>query len=354
MSIKKQLAFILVLLTPLVSYSSILSGNLKDVAALSYSHESESGYTNPKWMQYIPDNKLISELSIPGTNQSLSLYGGDNTQTQSFTLKEQLYSGVRFFDVSFKYMDGDIYAFNHGTHQNRSFSNFLNQIEGFLHIHRSEVIIIHMRNTNKLEENKKAFIKRFIEINREFKANHYIPKVNNFYLGDARGKFVYINDFELKNKIGMSKNSMLIQNENDPELEIDLPSKWSTIKQHFINLSYLEEPAVSINFLTLEGNAPPYFIAGGKINNETFAPQAIEKEVFVGDSKQWEDFIQKNCRDNICDIEYSGINQLTLDWIRKQSFNSNLGVVVVNFPGGALLQAIIDMNQDLLETMKKN
>ncbi|MBQ7958069.1 MAG: phosphatidylinositol-specific phospholipase C domain-containing protein [Clostridia bacterium] len=53
------------------------------------------------WMKKIGDDKSIKDINIPGTHDSatkycdFSLFSG----CQSFTIKEQLYMGVRFFDI---------------------------------------------------------------------------------------------------------------------------------------------------------------------------------------------------------------------------------------------------------------
>ncbi|XP_034456201.1 uncharacterized protein LOC117770658 [Hippoglossus hippoglossus] len=54
---------------------------------------------NLDWMKSVPDETLISALSIPGTHESLSLHGGPLAKCQVWTLDKQLNLGVRYFDL---------------------------------------------------------------------------------------------------------------------------------------------------------------------------------------------------------------------------------------------------------------
>src|SRR5438874_2499396 len=64
-----------------------------------YSHDSSIGYNNSDWMGALPDQLRLSELSIPGTHDSMSFHGGDAVQTQSMPLSTQLESGIRVLDI---------------------------------------------------------------------------------------------------------------------------------------------------------------------------------------------------------------------------------------------------------------
>lgn len=79
-------------------------GHLDD----GYSHDDSTGINNPNWMADLPNSARISELSIPGTHDTMSiapiptlptLDGGVITETQSMPLSVQLNSGIRAFDI---------------------------------------------------------------------------------------------------------------------------------------------------------------------------------------------------------------------------------------------------------------
>jgi 1-phosphatidylinositol phosphodiesterase len=64
-----------------------------------YSHDGGRQANNPRWMTDLKDNVLLSELSIPGTHDTMSFYGGDAVQTQGMSLPNQLISGIRVLDI---------------------------------------------------------------------------------------------------------------------------------------------------------------------------------------------------------------------------------------------------------------
>ena len=54
---------------------------------------------NRAWMKRLPDNKKLSELSIPGTHDTCARFGGDFAQCQSLALRDQFSIGLRFLDI---------------------------------------------------------------------------------------------------------------------------------------------------------------------------------------------------------------------------------------------------------------
>ncbi|XP_067108251.1 1-phosphatidylinositol phosphodiesterase-like [Osmerus mordax] len=54
---------------------------------------------NLEWMTNINNDIELSKLFIPGTHDSLALYGGPAAKCQSWNLETQLKAGVRYFDL---------------------------------------------------------------------------------------------------------------------------------------------------------------------------------------------------------------------------------------------------------------
>ncbi len=61
------------------------------------------------WMSAIDGNTPITALNIPGTHDSATKYCDFSlfSQTQSLTIEEQLYAGVRYFDMRFSLKNGE-------------------------------------------------------------------------------------------------------------------------------------------------------------------------------------------------------------------------------------------------------
>jgi hypothetical protein len=86
------------------------------------------------WMKNIPDDTKLNKISIPGTHDS----GAEDpepifTATQSWTIKQQLEAGIRFFDIRIRQNDNnnawDVY---HTYDLELTFDQVLSQMEAFL------------------------------------------------------------------------------------------------------------------------------------------------------------------------------------------------------------------------------
>ena len=129
----------------------------------------------------------------------------------------------------------------------------------------------------------------------------------------------------------------------------DLYSKWEKVKAHFESLEY-HAYDISVNYLSGSGGVFPYFVASGKASPQTHAPQ-LWTGISAVNAWQFPDFPRVSCLGALCSINYAGTNQLTNSWIRQGRFEK-LGIVVADFPGGALVDAIIQHNRpgpDVLE-----
>jgi hypothetical protein len=46
----------------------------------------------------------------------------------------------------------------------------------------------------------------------------------------------------------------------------------------------------------------------------------------------------------MCTIAYKGMNELTMEWLQRASNPGSVGIVVTDFPGSGLIDAIIARN----------
>mmetsp|Transcript_36477 Transcript_36477/g.58045 ORF Transcript_36477/g.58045 Transcript_36477/m.58045 type:complete len:382 (-) Transcript_36477:89-1234(-) len=65
------------------------------------------------WMARIPDSTNVTSMFIPGTHDTMADSGGDLAECQSWSLKQQLESGIRVLDLRFKH-DADFMKCFHG------------------------------------------------------------------------------------------------------------------------------------------------------------------------------------------------------------------------------------------------
>ncbi len=120
--------------------------------AADSSYRTLSSATNPDWMRALPDATSLAALSVPGTHETLSIRGGSLTQTQeSFgdgaqTLTAQLRAGIRMIDIRARVNSGNTFTIHHGaTYQNANFDDVLSKLAAFLGEHPGETVVLRLK-----------------------------------------------------------------------------------------------------------------------------------------------------------------------------------------------------------------
>lgn len=97
------------------------------------------------WMSQVADETQITQMWIPGTHDTMADNGGDLAECQSWTLMEQLQSGLRVFDIRIKH-DGDNIRCFHGiidlSHDGK---DAFADLEKFLTDHPKEALFIRVK-----------------------------------------------------------------------------------------------------------------------------------------------------------------------------------------------------------------
>jgi 1-phosphatidylinositol phosphodiesterase len=150
------------------------------------------------WMSEIDGNKMLSELTIPGTHDTCALYEplSSLAKCQNMVLNEQLNAGVRYIDIRCRHINNK-FAIHHGmVYQNINFDNVRNICVQFLNAHPTETIIMHVKEEYNPTGNTRTFEQTFDSYLRGYESIFYlgdtIPK-----LGDARGKIVLLRRFAI-------------------------------------------------------------------------------------------------------------------------------------------------------------
>ena len=119
-----------------------------------YSEMSTIAYEAPEWMRWLPDSIQFSELSIPATHDTMSVIPGPSqhmAETQSMALKEQLDSGIRGLDIRIIRVRGpatEVYlTITHGgVLQKAMFGpDVLQPIVDFLKAHPTETVFVKIK-----------------------------------------------------------------------------------------------------------------------------------------------------------------------------------------------------------------
>ena len=122
-----------------------------------YNSELKPDRLFPAWISYIPDDKLISQLSIPGTHDS-GTYNCkwdqlcDASQCQSWSIFDQLQAGIKFLDLRIN-TDGSTLSIGHGPFTFSSLFTALSDVKRFLDENPTEFVILSFQK-NRGEQQK--------------------------------------------------------------------------------------------------------------------------------------------------------------------------------------------------------
>lgn len=152
------------------------------------------------WMGYVPDNTRLSELSIPGTHDTMAYQGewGPGigalnpvkrfTQTQNLSLRGQLDAGVRYLDLR---VDSDM-SMHHGIVDLKSYfdRDVLPEMAHFLIQHPSEMLIARVKGENNPVT--EHFINNMTKSIQGYESLFAPPEVTT--LGEVRGKILILDN----------------------------------------------------------------------------------------------------------------------------------------------------------------
>lgn len=315
---------------------------------LGYSHDSEIKASNPDWMARLQDSRRLSELSIPGTHDTMSFYGGDIGQTQSLPFADQLRSGIRAIDIRCKHIKDELPIY-HGIFQYAYLSDVLATVADFLKLHPGETVIMRISDVGDGGGNTQTFEKTFA-------TSYYDPNKDMFWqgsgtnpsLGEMRGKIVVLQDFSSDKSYGIPYSSTVFKIQDDWEIgsNWDLYDKWEKVKSHARSAISGNPQQGYINYLSAASGSFPYFIASGNSSPQTDAPWLLTGRTTIGGWKDsWPDFPRISCLGSWCSIAFLGTNQLLYPRLAKGGeLNGRVGIVMSDFPGPGLINGIIGCN----------
>ncbi|XP_028986084.1 1-phosphatidylinositol phosphodiesterase-like [Betta splendens] len=114
------------------------------------------------WMAAVQDFRTLSLLSIPGTHQSMALYGGPEAECQALSLMDQLRAGIRFLDLRVFEMENTLYVMHGVMYQHSTLREVLDIVKHFLSKFKTEAVLIrvkpHFFEKNKVSEMVQSLI----------------------------------------------------------------------------------------------------------------------------------------------------------------------------------------------------
>ena len=333
-----------------VSHSTVENHFLRAASPENgYSHEASMGYRNPNWMSTLSDSNRLSEISVPGTHNSLSLHGGgfgDIVKTQTMTLAEQLQSGIRAVDIRLHHID-DSFAIHHGRVFQEAFfgRDVMEPIINFLDQNPRETVLMRVSEEHDPAGNTRQFWETFEWYMSIYGAKVWNRTSNNPTLREIRGKIVilqYFSDANRGDDYGIHYRRLNIQDDYNLNTNWDLYEKWEKVKGHIEKAENGSRNTIYMNYLSGSGGALPYFVASGHSKAATDAPRLWTGRIVKKRNKVMYDFPRK-CGRWLCRIFFEGTNELSKNYIlaRKTNFT---GIMMSDFPGGGLIDSIIKLN----------
>uniref|UniRef100_A0A3B5A1I2 Phosphatidylinositol-specific phospholipase C X domain-containing protein n=1 Tax=Stegastes partitus TaxID=144197 RepID=A0A3B5A1I2_9TELE len=150
-------------------------------------------FYNTDWMKSIPDDTPVSAISIPGSHESLSLYGGPLAVCQVWTLDKQLKVGIRYFDVHAGIWLPNQKSINiRDSHwmfyQHVEFDGVLRDIFNFLNRHNRETVLLKVTFHGLYREKVVLLMKK---LTKKFQTRIW-TKLSVPNMQQARGKIVFL------------------------------------------------------------------------------------------------------------------------------------------------------------------
>lgn len=306
--------------------------------AADSSYRTLSTASNPDWMSRLSGSTSLAALSIPGTHETLAIHGGDYVQDQenygdsAATLTAQLNAGIRMIDIRARINEGNTFTIHHGaTYQTANFDDVLNKLSAFLTAHPGETVIMRFKHECTGETGsctdatgQKSFPDIF---------DSYVAARPNLFWGASvtrgsaaampalatvRGKVVLavlngprggrFADYGLSQFSGWTDGSSTYVQDNYNVASIfSISAKRNAVTAFLTTTNAGSTGTMYINFCSGAGAlAPPHWVAGGALGVQ-------------------------------------GVNPYLLNYLNATSL-SRTGVLMLDFPGGGLINKIISYN----------
>ncbi|TGO12147.1 hypothetical protein BTUL_0094g00350 [Botrytis tulipae] len=206
-------------------------------------------YSLSSWMAEIPDDTLLSDMTIPGTHDSCAESNIPFVRTQYLSIASQLTAGIRFLDLRVRVHteDGQLYMYHGGIPINLpfylKFDFVMQEVFDFLSQHSQETILISIKNDDTSNKEPpeifySAVAKHITSIPPYPSGKpRWLTTNKPETLGDARGKAVLLRRYDCaphlsaEEKMGLDLSGWLDNNPDftlrtESDVTIHLQDKW--------------------------------------------------------------------------------------------------------------------------------
>jgi len=265
-----------------------------------YDDTSSPEFLNSSWMAGIPDSYPLSEVTMPGTHNTMALHGGHIAECQSWSLASQLRAGVRFLDIRVRHVKGNL-TIHHGvSYQRAHFGHVLEGVVDFLKEYPTETVLMRLREEFSETGDIYGAVVNYIHRYAHWDLLWHSRETPT--MGQARGKLIVLQEFSGPD-LGMRYRSLDIADDWSVPTLLHLEEKWQSVYDH------LEAAPVGNKaqmFLT-------YASGAGVFTYPSLIAQRINRRLF---------------------------DYLDAKMGQKQRF----GIITTDYPAAPLIQMIIDFN----------
>ena len=239
------------------------------------------------WMAALPDERVVSEIVIPGTHDSASLWPqlAFVTKCQALDITQQLNIGARYLDIRLG-ADGERLILMHGFTKCKTsplpwsdavdLEDVLNDCCAFLDAHPTETVLFAVKQEHGDETHSEfdALVQAYVQRSPE----HWLITDTLPTLGEARGKLVLLRRYEgaglsllWENQNGHDDTSLTTAAEDNgsytlwvqDRYEYGAGDKWSAFTAGQ-RLAQTDSENAAVHFLSTKGTLPqghPWYFA---------------------------------------------------------------------------------------------
>lgn len=255
-------------------------------------------FLNPSWMESIPDDQPLSGVTMPGSHNTMALYGGVYAECQTWSLASQLRAGVRFLDVRVRHFKGNL-TIHHGvSYQWAHFGHVLEGVADFLREYPSETVLMRVKEEYSETYDIYGAVVDYVHRYANWDLLWHSRLVPT--MGEARGKLIVLQDFSGPD-LGMRYGSLDIADYWSIPTLLHVKEKWQSVFEHL-------EAAPA-------GNQAQIFLTFSSGAGLLAYPRAVAQR----------------------------INPQLYDYLgNKTGLNQRLGIICMDFPAAPIIQTIID------------
>lgn len=183
---------------------------------------------NPSWMANIPDFFSLSDVTMPGTHNTMALYGGSLAECNSWSLSLQLRAGIRFLDIRVRHVRDNL-TIHHGiSYQYAHFGDVLMDVVAFLKEHPSETVLMRLKEELSNTQDIYDAVVRYINEYAHWDLLWHSREMPT--MGEVRGKLIILQDFT-GTELGIRYNSLDIADDwkvstHVKQLTLGYPKLW--------------------------------------------------------------------------------------------------------------------------------